>query len=214
MRTKGTVDDWFGEQEVWRDETALLRQIVQGTGLDEVLKWGQPAYGDQGTTILLVSHLKAHATVSFLQGALLDDPQGRLVTPGQHSRHARYLPFTSVQEVAASQAMLEDFIRQAVANARAGKRVPPLAGEMVVVDELQEALDADEAFRAAFEALTPGRRRGYNLHIGQAKQASTRVARIAACTPRILAGIGLQECICGRSKRMPRCDGTHKHPEA
>ncbi|WP_236551444.1 YdeI/OmpD-associated family protein [Billgrantia tianxiuensis] len=58
-------------------------------------------------------------------------------------------------------------------------------------EELQAALDASTALKAAFEALTPGRQRGYILHFSRAKQSSTRVSRIEKCTPDILAGKGL-----------------------
>jgi len=61
------------------------------------------------------------------------------------------------------------------------------------VEELQHRLDADPALKAAFEALTPGRRREYHLHIAEAKQASTRSARVDKCVPKILAGKGFRD---------------------
>ena len=63
----------------------------------------------------------------------------------------------------------------------------------LVTPEVTEALAQDPALAAAFDALTPGRRRGYILHFGQAKQADTRRARIARWAPRILAGKGMQD---------------------
>lgn len=45
----------------------------------------------------------------------------------------------------------------------------------------------------AFEALTPGRRRGYLLHIAGAAQAATRLRRIESAVPKILAGKGMQD---------------------
>ena len=45
----------------------------------------------------------------------------------------------------------------------------------------------------AFEALTPGRQREYNLHVSDAKQASTRAARVEKQVPRILEGKGLRD---------------------
>jgi uncharacterized protein YdeI (YjbR/CyaY-like superfamily) len=67
------------------------------------------------------------------------------------------------------------------------------APELVLVDELQARLDADPSLRDAFEGLTPGRRREYNLHISDAKQASTRAARVDKCAPKILAGKGFRD---------------------
>ena len=59
-----------------------------------------------------------------------------------------------------------------------------------------EGLAADrvsDALKAAFEALTPGRRREHNLIIGDAKQSTTRAARVEKYVERILAGKGLRD---------------------
>ncbi|MHA7880044.1 MAG: YdeI/OmpD-associated family protein [Saccharospirillum sp.] len=58
---------------------------------------------------------------------------------------------------------------------------------------LQRALDQDGALRAAFDALTPGRQHSYFLHIGGAKQAKTRVARVEKCRDKIFDGKGFNE---------------------
>lgn len=51
----------------------------------------------------------------------------------------------------------------------------------------------DAYFQDVFGALTPGRRRGYHLHISSAKQSATRERRVDTCAPRILAGKGLRD---------------------
>ena len=76
--------------------------------------------------------------------------------------------------------------------------------------ELAEVLAADPEYAEAFAALTPGRRRAYGLHVGQAARAGTRVARAWGHRERVLAGYGLQDCTCGLSRRMPGCDGSHR----
>jgi len=45
----------------------------------------------------------------------------------------------------------------------------------------------------AFEALTPGRKRGYLLYFSQAKQSKTRESRIEKCIEKIFKGIGLND---------------------
>lgn len=62
-----------------------------------------------------------------------------------------------------------------------------------VPEELQTVLDGDTRVRAAFEALTPGRRKSYIFHIASAKQAKTRAARAERCVPLILSGRGFLE---------------------
>ena len=54
-------------------------------------------------------------------------------------------------------------------------------------------MDADPELKAAFEALTPGRRRAYNLNILDAKKPETRQARIEKHIPKIQAGKGLND---------------------
>ena len=65
--------------------------------------------------------------------------------------------------------------------------------ELELPEELTQILKKDRKLAKAFEALTPGRRRGYVLHFSSAKQSRTRTARIEKSIPKILAGKGLQE---------------------
>ena len=82
--------------------------------------------------------------------------------------------------------------RQAIEVEKAGIEVGP-PPQLVPVAELQHRLDHDPDFKAAFEALTPGRQREYNLHFSAAKQATTREARIEKYAPKILGGKGLRD---------------------
>ncbi len=75
-----------------------------------------------------------------------------------------------------------------------GKEVPlKKASEYVVPEELQVRLNAAPELKAAFEALTPGRRKSYIFHISGAKQAKTRAARAEKCVPMIFSGRGFNE---------------------
>lgn len=206
-----SVDAWFSARETWRDELDALRSIVLGAGLGETLKWRQPCYTHAGSNVVIVSARKDAAVVSFLRGALLSDPDDRLIQPGEHARSARYMPFPSAAAIADDRAYLEALLAEAKTLHAEGRRVEPSPDAIEFVPELQDRLDGDEAFREAFLGLTKGRQRGYNLHIGGAKQADTREGRIDRLTPRILARKGLRDCVCGHSKRPPGCDGSHKH---
>lgn len=202
---------WFSTQTAFLPELNALRAVALAAGLEETLKWRHPTYMDRGNNVLIIGVRKEHAVLSFLRGALLTDPKGTLLQPGQ-DRSARYLPVAKCDtlDVAYTQALIEE----AIALTRAGRRVPKPAGAIDFVEELVEQLSADEAFAAAFLALTPGRQRGYNLYFAKAKKSETRTARIVRYTPRILAGKGLLDCVCGHSARPPGCDGSHnKHPD-
>ena len=62
-----------------------------------------------------------------------------------------------------------------------------------VPEELKEKFRNDPRFKRAFEALTPGRQRGYLFHFAGAKQSRTRTARIEKAMPAIFEGRGFLE---------------------
>ena len=105
-------------------------------------------------------------------------------------RNMEHLDFVGAVERLAG--TVTRYVQEAVAVERSGATLDP-APEPEVAAELQERLDADPKLKAAFEALTPGRRRFYNIHISEAKQSATRAARVEKCIPKILAGKGLQD---------------------
>ncbi len=185
------VDEFFADVRGWRDEAQQLRAIMLDCGLDEALKWNKPCYGYEGRNIAIIQHMNDFVALMFFRGALLNDPEGLLEPPGANSRSARRACFTSVEQVRAMDAKLRDFVHEAIAANKAGLELPEF--ELVLVDELQEALDADPELAAAFEGLTPGRQREYNLHISGAKQSKTRIARVEKFIPAILDGKGMRD---------------------
>jgi uncharacterized protein YdeI (YjbR/CyaY-like superfamily) len=107
---------------------------------------------------------------------------------------------------------VDKFIYEAIEVKKAGLKVDfKETSEFPVPEELESKFDESPAFKTAFNALTPGRQRGYMLHFSQPKQSTTRKSRIEKCEDRILNGFGLNDCICGLSKRIPNCDGSHKY---
>ena len=199
----------------WNAELARLREVVLATGLEEVYKWRAPVYLWEGKNIAVVGGFKAHCVPSFFKGALLKDPHGLLVPQGANTETSRSFQFTGVDAIKRHATVIEAFIREAIAIEREGWTVPTTpVDELPVPVELAQRLQADAAFRMAFESLTPGRRKAYYQHIAAAKQAKTRESRVEQIGPRVLAGKGLNDCICGMSKRMPACDGSHRELKA
>ena len=200
--------------KTWQDELRLLREIVLECGLVEELKWQQPCYTLEGKNILIVSAFKEYAALNFFKGSLLKDPHNLLVQPG-NSTAGRQIRFTDVDEIRELRSVLKEYILDAMEVERSGKTVPSKkVSDLEVPAELEHVMDTDDAFRVAFEALTPGRQKAYILHFAGAKQAATREARIERYRDRILDGKGIFDCVCGFSKRMPNCDGSHKnHPK-
>lgn len=84
------------------------------------------------------------------------------------------------------------YVRDAIAHERAGTELPARPDEELA-PELVDRLASDDQLAEAFENLTPGRQREYNLHVSDAKQASTRERRVDKIVPRILSGKGLRD---------------------
>ena len=180
--------------KTWQAELVKLREIVQGTELVEELKWSQPVYTVNGKNVLLVSAFKDFAFVSFFKGALLKDAAGLLAAPGKDSQSDRRFEFTDVAQIVAIEDIIKDYIAEAIENEKAGKQVErKQTEEYAVPDELLEKFDEMPEFKEAFEALTPGRQRGYLYYFSGAKQSKTRTARIEKFMQKIFDGKGWQE---------------------
>jgi len=187
--------DWFFEKSTpWQAEYRQLRKMALDCGLIEELKWGCPCYTFQRQNVVLIHGFKDYCAYLFHKGALLEDTNKWLVQQTKNVQSARQIRFTNIDDIVKNEAELKAYIFQAIEVERAGLKVKmkeTSAYEMP--EELEEALNADQEFKAAFEALTPGRQRGYLLHISQAKQSNTRVSRIEKCKPKIFDGKGFNE---------------------
>ena len=188
----GPVDAYIRDSERWPDEIAALRPHLLGCGLEEEIKWRKPCYRHGGANIVIVQEMKEHLSLMFFKGVFIDDVHGALHDQGPNSRSARRMQFTSVVEVEQMATVIREYVARAIEVEEAGLEIGP-APEPELVDELQRRLDQDPELKEAFAALTPGRRRQYNMHISGAKQAKTREARVEKAVPKILAGRGLQD---------------------
>lgn len=177
----------------WTKELHALRDIILKTKVNEERKWGVPCYTVNGNNVVLLSALKESATLNFLKGSLIDDTHGLLISPGKNSQSARYVKFTSLNEIKKKKAIILDYIEQAIAIEESGKKVIFAKEQEPIPNELLDIFSQHPRLKTAFESLTPGRRRGYLLHFNQAKQSATKVSRINACMSKILSGKGLNE---------------------
>ncbi|PZN01507.1 MAG: hypothetical protein DIU76_11480, partial [Bacillota bacterium] len=135
-----------------------------------------------------------YCALLFFKGALLRDPHGLLVQQTERVRSARQIRFTSASQIAAMEKLLKDYVREAIEIERAGLKVDLAQdAELPVPDELRRKFEENPALKAAFDALTPGRRRAYLLYFTEPKQSRTRAARIERCIQRILEGKGLRD---------------------
>jgi uncharacterized protein YdeI (YjbR/CyaY-like superfamily) len=176
----------------WQAEIAELRGILSGFDLKEELKWAKPCYTLDGNNVVIIQGFKEYCALGFFQGALLKDPKKLLVQLGQ-TQAFRVMKFANAKEIAAKAATIKAYMREAIAAAKAGKKVERKPPEFPVPEELKQKFRKDPRFKRAFEALTPGRQRGYLFHFNGAKQSATRTARIDKAMPAIFDGRGFLE---------------------
>ncbi|XWN37984.1 MAG: YdeI/OmpD-associated family protein [Balneola sp.] len=187
--------DWFFDKDSkWQDEYRLLRTIVLDTGLTEELKWGKPCYTVNGNNVVLIHGFKDYCALLFHKGVLLNDAENILVQQTKNVQSARQIRFTDAEQINEMAAIIRAYIFEAVEVEKAGIEVPmKKTAEFEMAEEFKEKLDAIPELKEAFEALTPGRQRGYLLHFSGAKQSKTRASRIEKCIPDILEGKGLND---------------------
>src|SRR5215471_1298094 len=177
----------------WEAEIAAMRRVLAGFAMKEERKWGKPTFTVDGKNVVIISGFKEYFALGFFQGALLADPKKVLVQLGQ-VQAGRVMKFASAKDIAAKAATIKAYVREAIAVEKAGLRMKPgKTADLPVPAELRQRFRRDPRFKRAFEALTPGRQRGYLYHFAAAKQSATRAARIEKAMPAILEGRGFLE---------------------
>lgn len=186
------VDAYLEASERWSAEIELLRPLLLDVGLTEEIKWGKPCYCLDHANIALIQEFSDHLALMFFKGVLLADPKGVLHDQGPNSHAAKRIKFASIEEVAARADVVTAYVREAIVHERAGTELPARPDDELA-PELADRLASDDRLAEAFENLTPGRQREYNLHVSDAKQSDTRERRVDKIVPRILSGKGLRD---------------------
>ena len=188
------VDGYIRKNKRWLAELEKLRTIVLDCGLTEDVKWKSPCYMFEDSNIVLIHVFKEYCALLFFKGALLNDPIGILIQQTKNTQAARQIRFTHVDEIDELEPLLKAYIQEAIEVEKAGLEVNfKETSDFDMPEEFQKKLDENPALKTAFEALTPGRQRGYLLYFSAAKQSKTRASRVEKCIPQIFDGKGLND---------------------
>lgn len=194
METNSQVDEFISKAKNWREEVEKLRMIALDFDLTEEVKWRWPCYTLQNSNIVLIHTFKEYCALLFFKGALLKDPNGILRKMGENTQAGRQIRFTSVSEIGEMEPILKAYINEAIEVEKSGLKVTfKTNAELTFPEEFQNKLDVNPALKTAFEALTPGRQRLYNIYFSAPKQSKTRESRVEKCIPQILSGKGLND---------------------
>jgi uncharacterized protein YdeI (YjbR/CyaY-like superfamily) len=186
--------DFYFNTGKWQKETQQLRKIVLDCDLNEELKWGCPCYTFEGKNIVLIHVFKEYCALLFFKGALLSDPENILIQQTENVQSARQIRFTNLTEIVKIAPVIKAYIYKAVEVEEAGLKVPlKKTKDFAIPEEFQKKLDEMPSLKIAFEALTPGRQRGYIFYFKQPKQSKTRQTRVEKYLEKIFAGKGLDD---------------------
>ncbi|UXR33282.1 YdeI/OmpD-associated family protein [Staphylococcus simulans] len=194
-RLNDKAEAYFTRAQEWHDEYKALRAIIlKNEDLTEDYKWMHPCYTLNDKNVVLIHGFKDYCALLFHKGALMKDPEHKLIQQTKNVQAARQLRFTSLAQIEAESEMIAAYVDEAVEIEHSGKKVEmKKTEEYDMPQELQAALEADEQLNEAFNNLTPGRQRQYMYFIGQAKREATRKARVEKYKAQILAGKGMND---------------------
>lgn len=182
------------DKKKWQNERKKLRALLLDCGLEENVKWSKLCYSHDRGNVAIIYGMKNYCAIGFFKGAVLDDPDDVLVQPGKHSQAMRQLRFEGLDEIEGREDQIKKYIERAIQAEKDGLEVDfDEKNDLDYPDELQDALDDDLELAEAFDDLTPGRQRGYVLHISDAKKSETRTRRIKRAKSKIMDGKGLNE---------------------
>lgn len=177
----------------WAEGLLQLRRVCREAGLAETVKWAHPCYMHAGRNIVIIGAFRGDFRLTFFNAALMKDPDEVLEKQGPNTRHPDMIRFTANRQVRAMEPVLRSYLKEAMGYAEDGIRPPADDREIVLPDELIEALASDPELSAAFDALTPGRQKSYVIALSSAKKPETRLARIARFRGKIIQGKGATE---------------------
>lgn len=146
------VTAYLSVQTRWRDELQKLREIALSSGLAEDMKWGKPCYSLGGGNVAILFSFKDDCAIGFLKGSILPDPEGLLISPGEHSQAMRMLKFKSAEEIKRQEPLVRAFLMEAVKAESEGREVLfSESAEPELPEELLRRMDELPALKTAFD---------------------------------------------------------------
>ena len=189
------VDLILSNLKKWKEELSYLREVALTSGLEETVKWGMPTYTLNGNNVFILSDFKEYFTINYFKGILLKDATNILTTHGDNQQSSRVIKMNSLAQVKELTPVIKAFMNEAIENERLGVKPEKrnIETSFELPDELVNVFKENRELEAAFNKLTPGRRRAYCIFFAGAKQSQTRYDRITKCIDLIMDGKGLND---------------------
>ena len=192
MKAEENVKHQWDKVNHWAEELELLHGILAKTELVETVKWGGPTFTVNGKNVVGLGGFKHYFTIWFFNGVFLKDERQLLVNAQEGvTKKLRQWRFYKKEDV--NEKLVLDYVKEAIANEKAGKTIKPQLKERPVSVLLEKELNADKTLRLAFDNFTPGRQKEFLEYVETAKREDTKLSRIEKIKPIILLNMGLND---------------------
>jgi uncharacterized protein YdeI (YjbR/CyaY-like superfamily) len=185
-----SVDEFYDSDLNNIEIARALRQLLRATELKEELKWAAPCYTFGGKHVVGIGCFKEHCALWFHQGVFLSDKSEKLIAASDSTRGLRQWRFNRLSDV--NEELIMSYILEAIENAKKGKEIEIKEKELVIPDELNQALN-EHKLQANFESFSKSKKREFAEYIDSAKQEKTKLNRLEKILPMITEGIGLND---------------------
>ncbi|HNP20115.1 MAG TPA: DUF1801 domain-containing protein [Fulvivirga sp.] len=192
MKAATSVDRYIANQPNYLQELKILREILLGCELEETIKWGAPMYTYDGKNIVGIGAFKSYFGLWFFQGALLPDKSKKLINAQEGTTKAmRQWRFESIDEI--DKKLIKDYVKEAIANQKAGKMIKPEKKPLVIPELLKEALASNPELSENFDSMSLSCKREHAEYITDAKKEETQRRRLEKIIPMIRDKKGLND---------------------
>lgn len=194
MEKNKTAEDYFKQENQFKDAILKLRDIALKTEAVETCKWGIPVYTISKKNVFGICRFKDFFGVWFFNGVFLKDPKKVLRNAQKGKTKAmRHWNFTKIEEIDTDGVLA--YMKEAIANQKLGKVVLPQkkSSSFKIPELLQIELDSLPELKDAFETFSTFKQKEFCEYISQAKQEKTKLRRLAKIIPLILSGTGLND---------------------
>lgn len=187
-----SVEEYIEKHENWKSELEEFRAMILSTGLEEGIKWGAPVYMLNGKNVVGMAAFKNHVALWFHQGVFMKEHTELLVSSNEATKSLRQIRFEKGDPI--KTAILRNYVLEAIQNQREGKLIKPERNKTLQIpEELKRAFENNSAFKKAFMAISPGKKREYCEFVQMAKREATKQSRIQKIIPMVIEGKGLYD---------------------
>ena len=113
------VEAYISKAGKWENLMRQIHSVLLETELKEEVKWGIPSYTFNGSMVIGMAGFKNWLALWFYQGVFLSDPNALLVS-GTEGKTKGQRQWRIKSEDEFDLAILQQFVNEAIENARAG----------------------------------------------------------------------------------------------